>query len=150
MTLDVHHPSPADVDPLGEGLSARRCRQRASERDQRQQFHDDVFHGCSPFAFNSPARCPATHKLRLVIFYWARRTNKSTVKPRILTQFGGSSFVRFGSFASFRLCPMSGLPPTTTEWRTFENGRNVPFPDSCTAAKTGRDGLLALRLARWV
>src|SRR6266508_1155919 len=60
MTLDVHHPSPADVDPLGEGLSARRCHQRASERDKSQQFHDDVFHGCSPFAFNSPARCPAT------------------------------------------------------------------------------------------
>src|ERR1700741_4490538 len=48
MTLDVHHPSPADVDPLGEGLSARRCRQRGSERDESQQFHDDVFHGCSP------------------------------------------------------------------------------------------------------
>src|SRR5437763_7119472 len=37
MTLDVHHPSPADVDPLGEGLSARRCRQRASERDKSKQ-----------------------------------------------------------------------------------------------------------------
>jgi len=24
---------------------------------------------------------------------------------------------------------MSGLPPTTTEWRTFEKGRNVPRPD---------------------
>ena len=33
MTLDVHHPSSADVHPLGEGLGARRCRQRASERD---------------------------------------------------------------------------------------------------------------------
>src|SRR5262249_20706243 len=44
MTLDVHHPSPADVDPLGEGLSARRCRQRASEHDKSQQFHNDVFH----------------------------------------------------------------------------------------------------------
>jgi hypothetical protein len=76
MTLDVHHPSPADVDPLGEGLSARRCRQRASERDKSQQFHDDVFHGCSPFAFNSPARCPATsNKSHPVIFYWARRRN---------------------------------------------------------------------------
>ena len=41
--------SPADVDRLGEGLSAR-CRKRASERDKSQQFHDDVFHGCSPFA----------------------------------------------------------------------------------------------------
>jgi len=51
MTLDVHHPSPADVDPLGEGLSARHCRQRASERDKNRRFHDDVFHGCSPFAF---------------------------------------------------------------------------------------------------
>src|SRR5258705_12529879 len=60
MTLDVHHPPPASVDPLGEGFSARHCRQRASERDKSQQFHDDVFHGCSPFAFNSPARCPAT------------------------------------------------------------------------------------------
>src|SRR5262249_35933779 len=60
MTLDVHPPPPADVDPLGEGLSARRCRQQASERDKSQQFHDDVFHGCSPFAFNSPARRPAT------------------------------------------------------------------------------------------
>src|SRR5262249_11498212 len=53
MTLDVHHPSPADVDPIGEGLSARRCRQRARERDKSQQFHDEVFHGCSPFAFKS-------------------------------------------------------------------------------------------------
>src|SRR5215472_5971492 len=52
MTLDVHHPSPADVDPLGEGLSARRCRQRASEHDKSQQFHDDVFHGCSSFAYH--------------------------------------------------------------------------------------------------
>jgi hypothetical protein len=26
MTLDVHHPAPADVDPLGEGLGARRGR----------------------------------------------------------------------------------------------------------------------------
>jgi hypothetical protein len=60
MTLDVHHPSPTDVDPLGEGLSARRCRQRASERYKSQQLHDDVFHGCPPFAFNSPARCLAT------------------------------------------------------------------------------------------
>jgi hypothetical protein len=24
---------------------------------------------------------------------------------------------------------MSGLPPTTIEWRTFENGRNVPITD---------------------
>src|SRR6516225_5655899 len=24
---------------------------------------------------------------------------------------------------------MSGSPPTTTEWRTFENGRNVPERD---------------------
>src|SRR6516162_6356564 len=46
MTLDVHHPSPAYVDPLGEGLSARRCRRRASDRDKSHQFHDDVFHGC--------------------------------------------------------------------------------------------------------
>src|SRR6516164_4346406 len=38
MTLDVHHPSPADVDPLGEGLSARHCRQRASERDKNRDF----------------------------------------------------------------------------------------------------------------
>src|SRR6478672_7674521 len=65
MTLDVHHPSPTDVDPLGEGLSARRCRQRASEGDKNQQFHEDVFHGCSPFAFNSPARCPATSTVML-------------------------------------------------------------------------------------
>jgi hypothetical protein len=62
MTFDVHHPSLADVDPLGEGLSARRCRQRASERDKSQRFHDDVFHCRSPFAFNLPARCPATTK----------------------------------------------------------------------------------------
>jgi hypothetical protein len=68
MTLDVHHPSPADVDPLGEGLSARRCRQQASQRDKSQRFHDDVFHGCSPFAFNSPARCPATSKITLSHF----------------------------------------------------------------------------------
>src|SRR6476620_11957592 len=43
MTLDVHHPSLADVDPLGKGLSVHRCRQRASEHDKGQQFHDDVF-----------------------------------------------------------------------------------------------------------
>src|SRR6185437_11515262 len=58
MTLDVHHPSPADVAPLGEGLSARRCRQRVTERDKSQQFHGDVFQGYSPFVFNSSARCP--------------------------------------------------------------------------------------------
>jgi hypothetical protein len=45
MTLDVHHPSPADVDPLGEGLSARRCRRQASESDKSQHFYNDVFHG---------------------------------------------------------------------------------------------------------
>jgi hypothetical protein len=50
MTLNVHLPSPADVDTLGEGLSVRRCRQRASERYKRQQFHDDVFHGSSPLS----------------------------------------------------------------------------------------------------
>jgi hypothetical protein len=50
MTFDVHLPCPADVDPLFEGLSVRRRRQRASERDKRQQFHDDVFHGRSPLA----------------------------------------------------------------------------------------------------
>jgi hypothetical protein len=55
MTLDVHHPSPANVNSLGEGLSARRCRQRASERDKGQQFHDDVFHGC--FAFRLQFTC---------------------------------------------------------------------------------------------
>src|SRR5215470_6459396 len=63
MTLDVHHPSPADVDLLGEGLSARRCSQRASERDKSQQFHDDVFHGRSPFASHPPARCPANPEI---------------------------------------------------------------------------------------
>src|SRR5260370_42232977 len=63
MTLDVHHSSSADVHPLGEGLGARRCRQRASERDKSQRFHDDVFHGCSPFAFDSPARRPAISKI---------------------------------------------------------------------------------------
>src|SRR5258706_16280867 len=63
MTLDVHHPSPADVPPLGEGLGARRCRQRASERDKSQRFHDDVFRGCSPFAFDSPARRLAISKI---------------------------------------------------------------------------------------
>ena len=26
MTLDIHHPSPTDVDPFGEGLRVRRCR----------------------------------------------------------------------------------------------------------------------------
>jgi hypothetical protein len=69
MTFDVHHASPADVDPLGEGLTARRCRQQASEGDKSQQFHDDVFHGCSPFAFNSPG------KSHPVIFFWARPRN---------------------------------------------------------------------------
>jgi hypothetical protein len=45
--------SVADVDPLDEGLSARRCRHRAKERDKSQQFHDDVFHGCSAMSRNS-------------------------------------------------------------------------------------------------
>src|SRR5258708_28666968 len=63
MTLDVHHSSSADVHPLGEGLGARRCRQRASERDKSQRFEDDVFHGCSLFAFDSPARRPAISKI---------------------------------------------------------------------------------------
>jgi hypothetical protein len=63
MTLDVHHPSSADVHPLGEGLGARRCRLRASERDKSQRFHDDVFRGCSPFAFDSPARRLAISKI---------------------------------------------------------------------------------------
>src|SRR6516164_5784539 len=75
MTIDVHHPSPADVDPLGEGLSARRCRQRASQHDKSQRFHDDVFHGCSPFAFNSPARCPATSKITPSHFLLAEAQN---------------------------------------------------------------------------
>src|ERR1043165_605789 len=54
ITLDVHHPSPADVHPLGEGLTARHCRQRAGKRNESQQFHDEVFHGCLPFAFQRP------------------------------------------------------------------------------------------------
>jgi hypothetical protein len=73
MTLDVHHPSAADVDPFGEGLSLRRCRQQASERDETQQFHGDVFHRHSPFAFDSPARCPDNQQISPVIFDWARR-----------------------------------------------------------------------------
>src|SRR5215831_12901326 len=85
MTLDVHHSSTADVDPLGEGLSARRCRQRASERDKSQRFHDDVSHGCSPFAFNSPARCQATSKITSSHFLFGQAQCKSIVKPPILT-----------------------------------------------------------------
>src|SRR6266851_5865174 len=42
MTLDLHHPSPADVDPLGEGLGAHARRQRASERDKSHFFFNDT------------------------------------------------------------------------------------------------------------
>src|SRR5215471_3279239 len=96
MTLDVHYPSPADVDPLGEGLSARRCRQRASERDKSHRFHHDVFHGCSPFAFNSPAPCPATSKITPSHFLLGeaqKQINCEAPDP----EFGGGSFGRFGS-----------------------------------------------------
>jgi hypothetical protein len=55
MTLDVHHSSPADFDPLGDGPSARRCRQRASERNKSQQFHDDWF---QLFAFRLQLTAP--------------------------------------------------------------------------------------------
>ena len=34
-----------------------------------------------------------------------------------------------GHSLHFGSVSMSGLPPTTAEWRTFENGQNVPFPD---------------------
>src|SRR5215475_303052 len=63
MTLDVHHPSSADVDPLGDGLSDRRCRRRTSEGDEDQKFHD-VFHGYSPSIHL--VRCPAksTNRIR--------------------------------------------------------------------------------------
>src|SRR5215471_15888545 len=114
MTLDVHHPSPADVDPLGEGLSARRCRQRASECDKSQRFHDDVFHGCSPFAFNSPARCPATSKITPSYFLLVEAQNFDLYQlrePPILT-VRASSDVRLGSKVSdranaFRFVPQS-------------------------------------------
>jgi hypothetical protein len=36
-----------------------------------------------------------------------------------------------GSRSSLSRCLSS-----STEWRTFENGRNVPIPDSCTAASS--------------
>src|SRR6516164_10992065 len=35
----------------------------------------------------------------------------------------------------FGFASMSGLPPTTTEWRTFENGRNVPCVDGSELAR---------------
>src|SRR5215470_10582169 len=74
MTLDVHHPSPADVDPFGEGVSARSCRQRANESDKSQQFHDDVFHGCSLFRLQLTCSMSGNfHKSHPVIFYCARR-----------------------------------------------------------------------------
>ena len=87
MTLDIHHSSPADIDPLGEGLSARRCCQRASERDKSQRFQDDVFH-----EYSLDVR--QTHKSHPIIFYWARRRKFDANQ-----QFGGSSDVRFGSKA---------------------------------------------------
>src|SRR5215467_10046103 len=106
-----NHPSPADVDPLGEGLSARRCRQRASERDKSHRFHDDVFHGCSPFAFNSLAPCPATSKITPSHFLLGeaqKQINCEAADP----EFGGGSFGRFGSKAvrfrpskCFPVCP---------------------------------------------
>ena len=65
MTLDVHHPSRADVDPLGEGLSARRCRERASECDKSQQFHYDVFDGGQTNA--PPRRIMKFHELSLAL-----------------------------------------------------------------------------------
>jgi hypothetical protein len=34
-----------------------------------------------------------------------------------------------GHSLHFGSVSMSGLPATTTEWRTFKNGRNVPKPD---------------------
>jgi hypothetical protein len=48
-------------------------------------------------------------------------------RAAVMTASGHS--LHFGSVS------MSGLPPTTTEWRTFEDGRNVPGPDSCTATR---------------
>jgi hypothetical protein len=41
---------------------------------------------------------------------------------------GSGHSLHFGSVS------MSGLPPTTTEWRTFENGRNVPFSETHPSA----------------
>ena len=49
---------------LAKGLSARIFSQRASERNKSQQFHDDVFHGCSPFGFNSPSKLRGHLRLR--------------------------------------------------------------------------------------
>jgi hypothetical protein len=43
--------------------------------------------------------------------------------------------VRSGSFAPFWLCLDVRFAPTTTEWRKFENSRNLPQANSCTAAK---------------
>jgi len=61
-------------------------------------------------------------------FLLGEAQNKSTVKPPILTSVAvpmsaSGHSLHFGSVS------MSGLPPTTTEWRIFENGRNVPTMD---------------------
>ena len=40
-----------------------------------------------------------------------------------------------GHSLHFGSVSMSGLPSTTTKWRTFENGRNVPGADIPTSAK---------------
>jgi hypothetical protein len=54
----------------------------------------------------------------------SRMTRECHVRfcERLGVQFPGPTrhLLRFGSVS------MGGLPPPTTEWRAFENGRNVP------------------------
>jgi hypothetical protein len=45
--------------------------------------------------------------------------------------------VRDGPFAPFWLCLDIWFAPTTTEWRTFENDRNVPLANLANAAPRG-------------
>src|SRR5258706_14443485 len=138
MTLDVHHPSPADVPPLGEGLGARRCRQRASERDKSQRFHDDVFRGCSPFAFDSPAR-------RLVISKITPSHFLLGEAQKVLMQINCEAADPDGSVAVplsasgqkralLRLSGKSAVAPGTDITRWARHVRFVPGPDSCVAS----------------
>src|SRR5262249_31376960 len=80
MTLDVHHPSPTNVDPLGEGFSAGRDTQRADERDKSQRLHDDVFHSVA-----------TSNKAHPVIFYWRGAEALMQINQRRPQQLGGIS-----------------------------------------------------------
>src|SRR5262249_8901864 len=133
MTLDVHHPSPADVDPFGEGVSARSCRQRANESDKSQQFHDDVFHGCSLFRLQLTCSMSGNfHKSHPVIFYCARRA-------KTLMQINCESRRSQSSVA----VPVSALPPKPDIRHCELNVRFVPKADivkaRLIASKIGAD-----------